>query len=170
MSPFSPVEYHAAERNAGLALALVGFASAASAGWIVRARGPWTAMAWPLVLGALVELGVGAGMALGAHRELARQATPNAETMVALASRVAGQVKSYRVATRVELGLLVLAALLSLGILRTGTTRAVFLGILLEAVALLCFDTFGLGRATQNLERLRANDRTPAVDSIGWKN
>ena len=127
-------------------------------------------MAWPLALGALVELGVGAGMAFGAHRDLARQATPNAEAMVAVASRIAGQVKGYRVATRVELGLIVLAALLSLGILRTGTARAVFLGILLEVVALLCFDTFGLGRATRNLERLRANDRTAAIDSIGPKN
>ena len=90
--------------------------------------------------------------------------------MAALASRIAGQVKSYRAATRVEVGLIVLAALLSLGILRAGTAGAVFLGILLEAVALLCFDTFGFRRATQHLERLRALDRTTIVDSIGPKN
>ena len=54
MGAFSLAEYHAAERNAGLLLTLLGLASAGSAVRIVRARGPLTAMAWPLALCALV--------------------------------------------------------------------------------------------------------------------
>ena len=127
-------------------------------------------MAWPLGLGALVELGVGAGMAFGAHMELARHTKMNAEAIAALIPKLAGQIQSYRVATRVELGLIMLAALLSLSMPRTSTVRAVSLGILVEAIALLCFDTIGFNRATWHLTQLRASGPTAAVSHHGSLN
>jgi hypothetical protein len=154
MSAFSLAEYHAAERNAGVALALLGVASAASAAWVVRARSPLAAMAWPLALGALVELGVGAGMAWDAHRALAQELTADAETMATISAKLAVLAKNHRIATRVELGMIAMSAVLSLALPRPGAARAILLGVLVEAVALLCFDTFGLSRATQHLDQL----------------
>jgi hypothetical protein len=53
------------------------------------------------------------------------------------------------------------AAVLSLGLLRPRTVRAVLLGILVEGVVLLCFDTFSLSRATERLNQLRASGVAP---------
>jgi hypothetical protein len=44
--------------------------------------------------------------------------------------------------------------------------RAVLLGLLFEGVAFLCFDTFGLSRATRQLERLRDNLEAPSVSAM----
>lgn len=157
MSAFSLADYHTAERNAGVALVFLGVASATWAAWIVRARGPLTAMAWPLALGALVQLSVGTGMAFNAHRELRQELPVNAETVTALAAKLAKQARDYGVATRIELGLVIVATVLSLGFPRPRTARALLLGLLVECVALLCFDTFGLSRATQGLDHLTAS-------------
>jgi hypothetical protein len=132
MRTFLLSEYHTGERNAGGTLMLLGVASAALSGWVVRSGGSLTAMAWPLGLGALLELSVGAGMALGAHRELAQQSTDKSRSMAALPSTLAAQVKNYGIATRVELGLIVLAALLCLTLPRPSTAEAVLLGILVD--------------------------------------
>jgi hypothetical protein len=164
VSTFPFAGYYAAERNAVVALMLLGITSVAAAAWAVRARGPLTAMAWPLAIGALVQLGVGAGTAFNAHRGLAQQLMVNSQTIVALTAKLKGQSKNYRDATRVELGLVAVAAVLSLKFSRPSTARAVLLGILVEGVAILCFDTFGLRRTTQRLDQLRASsaESTPA--------
>jgi uncharacterized membrane protein YczE len=112
-------------------------------------------MAWPLAVGALLGLGVGPGMAFSAHRELTRRPTATAQTVVALDTKLVRQARTYRSATRVELALIVLAALLILGLPGATTFRAVLIGVLVEGSAFLCFDTFGLRRGTRRLEQLR---------------
>ena len=157
MTTFSLADYYAGERNAGVALTLIGVASAVAATWLLWARGPLAAMAWPLAVGALLGLGVGTGMAVNAQRELTQRPTPTAQTMVALDAKLVGQAETYRRATRVELTLIVLAALLILGLPGATTLRALFVGVLVQGSAFLCFDTFGRSRATRRLEQLRAS-------------
>jgi len=164
MTTFSLPNYHAGERNAGVALTLIGVASAGAATWLLWARGPLAAMAWPLAVGALLGLGVGAGMAFNAHRELTQRTAATTHTLVALDATLVGQARAYRSATRVELALIVLAALLILGLSGATTFRALFIGVLVEGVAFLCFDTFGLSRATRCLEQLRASVAPPATE------
>src|SRR5690242_18212233 len=108
MTTFSLADYYAGERNAGVALTLIGVASAVAATWLLGARGPLAAMAWPLAAGALLGLGVGTGMAFTAHRQLTQRPTPSAQTIVALDANLVGQARTYRRATRVELALIVL--------------------------------------------------------------
>jgi hypothetical protein len=157
MTTFSLAGYYGGERNAGVALTLVGVASAAGAAWLLWARGPLAAMAWPLTVGALLGLGVGTGMALSAHRELTQRPTATAQSLMALDAKLVGQARSYGSATRVELALIVLGALLILGLPGATTFRALLVGVLVEGSAFLCFDTFGLSRATRRLEQLRAS-------------
>jgi hypothetical protein len=64
----------------------------------------------------------------------------------------------------VELALIVLAALLILGRPGATTFRALLVGVLVEGSAFLCFDTFGLSRATRRLEQLRASVAVPASE------
>lgn len=107
---FSLADYYTGERNAGVALTLLGIVSAASAARIVLTRGLLTRIAWPLALGALLELSVGGRMAVNAQRTLARQLSANAQMFVALATTVAAQARAYLIATRVELVLVVVSA------------------------------------------------------------
>ena len=164
MTTFSLADYFGGERNAGVALTLIGVASAVAATWLLGARGPLAAMAWPLALGALLGLGVGTGMAFNAHRELTQRPTTTTQTIVALDAKLVGQARTYRGATRVELALIVLAALLILGLPGATTFRALLIGVLVEGSAFLCFDTFGLSRATRRLEQLRASLAVPASE------
>ena len=164
MTTFSLANYYAGERNAGVALTLIGVASAVEATWLLGARGPLAAMAWPLAVGALLGLGVGTGMAFTAHRQLTQRPTTTAQTIVALDANLVGQARTYRRATRVELALIVLAALLILGLPGATTLRALFVGVLVQGSAFLCFDSFGLSRATRRLEQLRASVAVPAYE------
>ena len=164
MTTFSLPDYYAGERNAGVALTLIGVASAVAAIWLLGARGSLAAMEWPLAVGALLGLGVGIGMAFTAHRELTKRPTTTAQTIVALEAKLVGQARTYRRATRVELALIVLAALLILRLPGATTLRALFVGVLVQGSAFLCFDTFGRSRATRRLEQLRASLAVPAYE------
>jgi hypothetical protein len=164
MTTFSFGDYYGGERNAGVALTLIGVASAVAATWLLGTRGPLAPMAWPLAVGALLGLGVGTGMAFNAYRELTQRPTVTAQTTVALDAKLVGQARSYRSATRVELALIVLAALLILGLPGATTFRELLIGVLVEGVAFLFFDTFGVRRATRSLELLRASVAVPASE------
>jgi hypothetical protein len=164
VTTFSFPDYYGGERNAGLALTLIGVASAVAATWLLGALGPLAAMAWPLAVGALLGLGVGTGMAFNAHRELTQRPTRMAEAIVALDAKLVGQARTYRSATRVELALTVIAALLTLRSSGATTFQALSFGVLVEGGRFLCFDTLGLRRATRRLEQLRTSVTTPASD------
>jgi hypothetical protein len=99
-----------------------------------------------------------------AHRELNQRPTATAQSLIALRAKLVGQARSYRSATRVELALIVLAALLILGLPGESTFRALFAGMLVEGSAFFCFDTFGLSRAMRRLEQLRASVAVPASE------
>ena len=156
MNTFSFAEYYMGERNAGVALLFLGIAIGTASFWTVRARGQLTAAAWPMALGALLEVAWGAWMAFRAQRSLAQLAAANAETTGILAATLARQVGSYRVATLVELGVVVVVALLSVGLPRMNAARALLLGVLVQSVAFLANDTFGLSRTMQRLDQIRA--------------
>jgi len=102
-------------------------------------------------------------MAFTAQRELTQRPTTTPQTIIALEANLVGQARTYRLATRVELALIVLAALLILGLPGATTLRALFAGVLVEGSAFLCFDTFGRRRATRRLEQLRASVAVPGL-------
>ena len=156
MNTFSFGDYYTGERNAGVALLLLGIAIGTASFWTVRARGQLAAAAWPMALGALLEVAWGSWMAFSAQRSLAHLPAANAEATATLAATLARQVGSYRVATLVELGVVVGVALLSFGIPKMNTARALLLGLLIQSVAFLCNDTFGLSRTMQRMGQIRA--------------
>lgn len=156
MNTFSFADYYTGERNAGVALLCLGLAIGTASFWTVRARGQLTAAAWPMALGALLEVAWGSWMALSAQRSLAHLPAANADTTGALAVTLARQIGSYRVATIVELGVVVAVALASLGLPKMNAARALLLGVLVQGVAFLCNDTFGLSRTMQRLDQIRA--------------
>ena len=156
MNTFSLADYYTGERNAGVALLFLGIAIGTASFWTVRARGQLTAAAWPMALGALLEVAWGAWMACSAQRSLAQSPAANAETIGTLAATLERQIGSYRVATLVELGAVVVVGLLSFGVPRMNAARALLLGVLVQSVAFLCNDTFGLSRTMERLDQIRA--------------
>jgi hypothetical protein len=161
MSTFSLLGYYAGERSAGIVLTVLGVASALAATCLVRTRGAFTAMAWPFALCALIELGIGAGMAIKSQIAIGRWRATSDEMIARLVAELHGQVKSYGIGMRVELVVIPVAAVLFLILAKSINARSVLLGILIECAALLCFDIVGAQRALQNLSQIQVANQAP---------
>jgi hypothetical protein len=145
-------QYFDAERQAGLLAAVLGLASLGLASYLWGVRSPFKAMAWPLVIVGLVELGIGIGLVMRTgpqvHKlEAGFRAAPQPSAATEL-QRMTRVNRSFRVIMAIELVLLVGGAFVAWFLRATKPTwSAVGMGLFLQASVMLVFDLFAEHRA-----------------------
>jgi hypothetical protein len=152
--------YFTAEKQGGLLLVTLAAASFAIGGWLLATKHLFGPMAWPLlVLGAL-ELIIGVSVAGRAASQVAaleaglrdtRAATVTAE--VERMGRVNG---TFELVKKVEIALIAVGLVLAIVRPAPETLGAIGLGLALQCVVLLVFDTFAHHRAEHYVQWLIA--------------
>ena len=144
-------EYFTAERQGGFLLVAMALTGIGLAGFLWIARSAFLAMAWPLLIFAAIQLAIGLTVALRTPAQVvaleqglasAPEATKATET-----ARMQKIHANFRVFKAIEIALIALGVLLVLLLPVPGTWSAVGLGLALEAVVLLVFDSFAHHRA-----------------------
>ena len=151
MPPVELTEYFAAERQGGfllVAMALVGLGLAIFL-WI--ARSTFLAMAWPLVIFAVIQLAIGLTVALRTPAQVTTleqgMASNAAATLAGESERMQKIHANFRIFKAIEVALIAIGLALVLLLPMPGTASSVGLGLALEAVVLLVFDSFAHHRA-----------------------
>jgi hypothetical protein len=145
-------QYFDAERHAGLLAAALGLASMGLASYLWFGRSPFKAMAWPLVVIGMIELGVGVGLVIRTNPQVQTlEAGLRASPQATAASELARMIRvnrSFRLILGGEVVLIITSLSLAL-MLRTQslTWSAVGMGLLLQAAITLVFDLFAEHRA-----------------------
>ena len=152
MSPAELHQYFDGERYGAMMALGLGIASICLASYVWFGRSPFRAMAWPLVIVAVVELGVGVGLlartgpqveTLEAGLRTAPQPTAAVELQ-----RMTRVNQSFRVIKTIEVVAIAAGVFLIMLLPAENVAwRAVGLGLLLQATALLVFDVFAEHRA-----------------------
>jgi putative effector of murein hydrolase len=144
-------EYFAAERQGAWLLLALGPASFAFAWFLWSTRSSFMAMLWPLVLIGVLEVAMGAVVALRTPGQVAtleqELRTSAAKVMDAENLRMAKVNRNFRLVKVVEAVVIAAALLMILLLPLGGTLSSVGLGLLLQATVLLVFDAFAHQRA-----------------------
>jgi hypothetical protein len=152
--------YFAAEKQGGLLLVALAAASLALAAYLFVTKSVFSVMAWPLIVFGGLELVIGVTVAARAAAQVAEleaglQAT-RTQTITAEVERMARVNGTFVIVKRVEVALIALSVVFLLVRPAPATLGAVGLGILLQCVVLLAFDTFAHHRALHYVEWLIA--------------
>ncbi|MGE0485120.1 MAG: hypothetical protein AB7Q81_13335 [Gammaproteobacteria bacterium] len=150
MPPAELLAYFSAERDGAWLLVAMGIGGLGLATWLWHARHVHQAMAWPLLLFALLELGIGLGLAWRTPAQVATLtaglAAAPAATLATERARMAAVNRNFRIVKVVETVLIVLGtALVVLG--GRASLTGIGLGLVVEAALLLAFDVFAATRA-----------------------
>jgi hypothetical protein len=154
-------EYFTAERQGGLVLVLLALVGFGFAGFLWLTRSAFMAMAWPLVVLGVFQLGVGLTVALRTPGQVAALGrgldTAPAATATAEIQRMTTINRNFRIVKVVEAILIAAGLCLVIFLPHSSAWAAVGLGVLVEAAVLLVFDAFAHHRAlvyTQWLKEL----------------
>lgn len=157
--PFQPLQhYFDGEKQGALWCLGLGLVAMATTLWLWRSSGPFRAMAIPLALIGLVQLGIGVGLLARTdgqvatlRRQLAGSPGPARDQELGRMERVN---RSFRVIELVEAVLIAGGVILALT-LRGRTAAAVGMGLLVQAAVMLVFDLFAEHRALVYTDWLR---------------
>ena len=151
MPPAELAEYFGAERQGGFVLVAVAVSGFGFAAFLWFGRSAFVAMAWPLVVLAVLQLIIGLTVALRTPAQIATLDqglhTSPASTISAETTRMSAVNRNFRIVKVVEVVVMGLGVLLAIGLPHPGAWAAVGLGLLLEGAVLLVFDAFAHQRA-----------------------
>lgn len=151
MPPIELTEYFAAERQGGLLLVAMALAGFGFAFFLWIARSSFVAMAWPLVTFGVLQIAIGLTVALRTPGQVATleqgMANARAATVASETARMQKVNANFRIFKGIEIAVIVAGLLMALAFKVPGTWSAVGLGLALEAVVLLVFDSFAHHRA-----------------------
>lgn len=152
--------YFNAERMHGLMFIVVGLLAAGMAAWGWRHGAFWRGAAWPLVLVALLQLGVGATVWWRSPQDIGRVQHIVAQERPRLATeeipRMEAVVKGFGTNRRVEIALIAAGLLLLMLAARGGIWQGVGAGLAAQAGLVLFLDTFAERRAGAYLAWLQS--------------
>jgi hypothetical protein len=157
--PFAPLQqYFDAEKQGALWCLALGAVAVGLTIWLWRAHGPFRAMAIPLALIGLVQLGIGVGLLARTDGQVATlkrelTASPGPAKAKEL-GRMENVNRSFTIIEIAELVLIATGAALAMA-LRGKTGGAVGMGILAQASVMLIFDLFAEHRALEYTDWLR---------------
>lgn len=161
MPPIELTEYFAAERQGGFLLVAMALAGLGFAIFLWIARSAFLAMAWPVVVFAVIQLAIGLTVALRTPAQVTALEHGMASTAAAtVASETARMQKinaNFRFFKAIEVALIAIGLALVLLFPVPGTVSAVGLGLALEAVVLLVFDSFAHHRALSYTQWLQGD-------------
>jgi hypothetical protein len=136
--------YFNGEKNAGLFIAVLGFAVAVAALVLFRARADFRSFALTLGIVALVEIAIGAGLYLKTDPQAGRlraQLDANRSSFYTDESaRMARVQRNFVVIEYVEVALILVTAVVAIAGKGNATLTGVALGLLINAALLLAFD------------------------------
>ena len=136
--------YFNGEKNAGLFIAVLGFAVAVAALVLFRARADFRSFALTLGIVALVEIAIGAGLYLKTDPQVGRLRTQLDSNPSAFhtdeGARMARVQRNFVVIEYVEVALIVVTAIVAIARKSNATLTGVALGLLINAALLLAFD------------------------------
>jgi hypothetical protein len=158
-----PLErYFAAEKEGALWLLALGVIAVGMTIWLVRAHGPFRAMAVPLALIGLGQLGIGVGLLARTDGQVAALTTGLRAEPETARERELGRMERVNANfTGVEIVEAVLIACgvgLALGMRARPTAMAVGMGLVLQASVMLVFDLFAEARAQVYTAWLRGDN------------
>ena len=143
--------YFAGEKQGGALCLALGAVAIALAIWVWRAHPPFRAMAVPLVLIAVVQLGIGAALVARTGKQVATlRADLARDPMAARAGEVARMERvnaNFKRIKVLEAMLIVSALVMILAFRGRPAVTAVGRGLLLQAAVMLAFDMFAEHRA-----------------------
>ncbi len=152
--------YFTAEKHGGVLLIALAVASLALAAYLFATRSLFSAMAWPVLVLAGIELVIGLTVATRTAAQIAElEAGLQAKrhvTITAEVERMARVNGTFEAIKKVEVALIAIGLVLALVRPAPATLGAVGLGIVLECAVLLVFDTFAHHRAVHYVEWLIA--------------
>ena len=145
-------KYFDAEKAGGLLLAVLGIAGLCLASYLWLGRSSFKAMAWPLIVIGLIEVGIGVGLAIRTGPQVqaleAGLQDTRQQTAASEIQRMSRVNRSFRVIIRVVIVVMVAGALVAFVLRGTNLDwTAVSLGLVLQAAILLAFDVFAEQRA-----------------------
>ena len=151
MPPIELTEYFAAERQGGFVLVAMALAGFGFAFFLWIARSSFVAMAWPLVILGVLQIAIGLTVALRTPGQVATleqgMANARAATVASETARMQKVNANFRIFKGIEIAVIVTGLLMALAFKVPGARSAVGLGLALEAVVLLVFDSFAHHRA-----------------------
>jgi hypothetical protein len=154
----SMIEYFQAEKQEALLFLAVGVVALATAALLLRGGGAWRAMAWPLGVVALIQIGVGGAVFFRTDRQVAAlvetldtdpSAFRNAET-----ARMAQVMSSFRDYAILEVALIAIGIALTAFFPHRQALYAVGVGLIAQAAFMLVLDLFAAQRGRAYLEAL----------------
>jgi hypothetical protein len=152
--------YFTAEKQGGLLLVALAAASFAFGGWLLATKHLFAAIAWPLLVFGALELVIGVTVA---GRTASQVAALETGLRDARSATVTGEVQrmgrvngTFELVKRVEIGLIGVGIILAIVRPAPATLGAIGLGIALQCVVLLVFDTFAHHRAEHYVQWLMA--------------
>lgn len=156
----NPVEaYFTSERTTGLIFTVIGVVAIAVAAWAWRQGAFWRGAAWPLVLVALLQVGVGASVWWRSPQDLARVSHIAANERPRLASeeipRMQQVVRDLARNRWIELALVAIGLALAVAMPRGSTWQGVGAGLAVQAALVLALDWFAARRAGDYLAWLQ---------------
>ena len=158
-------DYFAGEKQAAVLCLVLGALALAFSGWLWREHGPFRAMAAPLVLVGLVQLGIGVGLLARTDKQVAAlRAALQREPAAARAAELGRMDRvnaNFRMVEIVEAVLIVAALVMVFAFRGRPAVLAVGLGLLVQAAVMLAFDAFAELRAHAYTDWLRGRTQPP---------
>ena len=152
--------YFTAEKQGGLLLVALAAASFALGGWLLATKHLFSAMAWPLLVLGGLELVIGITVAGRAGSQVAAIEAglrdTRAATITGEVERMARINGTFELLKKVEVALVVVGLVLAVARPAPATLGAIGLGLALQCVVLLVFDTFAHHRAEHYVQWLIA--------------
>jgi Na+/H+ antiporter NhaC len=143
--------YFAGEKQGGALCLALAAVSVAFSIWVWRSHASFRAMAWPLVLVALAQLGVGAVLLARTGKQVETlQADLTRNPVGARAKELARMDRvnaNFKIVEILEAGTIAVALVMAFAFRGRPAITAVGLGLLVQAAVMLAFDVFAEHRA-----------------------
>jgi hypothetical protein len=161
------VTYFGLEKSWTTGLALFGAAALVLAIWLWLAKGPYRGAAVPLALFALVELGIGAGVALRTDQQAGEllQQLDGGNELSAERARMQGVLRTFEIVKLAELVLIAAGVGLTYALRSSNFAFSAGVGLIAQCSLLLLFDLIAERRAEPYFEALGGAARASAAPS-----
>jgi len=159
--------YFDGEKNGGLFLAGLGILAIVAATILVRPRFGLRSFAVTLIVLALIEIAIGAGLYLRTDAQVGRLASQlqsdPARFYAGEGARMDRVQRSFIIIQYVEIAVIAICAIMAFAFKRRPVTMGVALGLLIHAALLLAFDLIAERRGAVYLDAIRRADLDAGV-------